>query len=180
MPSVERVYLIGFMGSGKSTIGRYIAQEMGWRFVDIDHEIEAEHHSTVSQYFDKYGEESFRNEETRILKLLSVQNQVIISTGGGTPCFGDNLEIMRRTGLVIYIQVNAEELKTRLSKAKESRPLIREKSDDELLEFIRLKLKERELYYQHAHMIVDGVALPFYSYPMLIELFPGLDGVDED
>lgn len=172
MVSVERVYLIGFMGSGKSTIGRFIANDMGWVNIDMDHLFEKEHNCTISYFFENHGEQAFREEEEKILQKLSTEKNIIISTGGGTPCHNNNMEIMRSTGLTIYIQVDAEELKKRLSSARETRPLLVAKKEDELLLYIKTKLAEREPFYNQAHMIVDGMALPFYSYKMLIELFP--------
>lgn len=172
MVSVERVYLIGFMGSGKSTIGRFIANEMGWVNIDMDHLFEKEHNCTISHFFENQGEQAFRDEEEKILQKLSTEKNIIISTGGGTPCHGNNMEIMKSTGLTIYIQVDPEELKKRLNSAKETRPLLMAKKEEELLQYIRTKLVEREPFYNKAHMIVDGVALPFYCYKMLIEIFP--------
>ena len=172
MVSVERVYLIGFMGSGKSTIGRFIANDMGWVNIDMDHLFEKEHNCTISHFFENHGEQAFREEEEKILQKLSTEKNIIISTGGGTPCHGNNMEIMKSTGLTIYIQVDPEELKKRLSSARETRPLLVAKKEDELLLYIKTKLAEREPFYNQAHMIVDGMALPFYSYKMLIELFP--------
>ena len=172
MASVERVYLIGFMGSGKSTIGRFIGTDIGWKCIDMDHVFEKEHNCTISHFFETHGEQAFREEEGKILQKLSTEKNIIISTGGGTPCHNNNMEIMKSTGLTIYIQVDPEELKKRLSSAKETRPLLSAKKEDELLQYIKTKLSEREPFYNRAHMIVDGVALPFYSYKMLIELFP--------
>lgn len=172
MVSVERVYLIGFMGSGKSTIGRFVANEMGWRSIDMDHVFEKEYNCSISMYFETHGEEAFREAEKKILAQLALEKKVVISTGGGTPCFKNNIETMRSTGLTIYIQVEPEELIKRLRNARESRPLLAGKQDEELLQYIKTKLSEREPFYNKAHMIVDGVLLPFYSYKMLIELFP--------
>ncbi len=169
---INRVYLIGFMGSGKTTIGKYIASDMGWRLIDMDHEFETLHNCSISHFFATKGEEEFRKEETNLLISLSKLDNVIISTGGGVPCSSDNMDVMRSTGLVIYIQVEPEILRQRLSKARDVRPLVSGKKDDELLLFINNKLKEREPFYRRAHMIVDGEALPFSSYKMLITMFP--------
>ena len=172
MASVERVYLIGFMGSGKSTIGRFIANDMGWTNIDMDHAFEKEHNCTISSFFEQHEEQAFRDEEEKILKRLPTEKKIIISTGGGVPCYANNMSVMKSSGLTIYIQVDAYVLMNRLESAKESRPLIRSKNKDELLHYIKSKLAEREPIYNTAHMIVDGQALPFYCYKMLIEMFP--------
>ena len=172
MASVERVYLIGFMGSGKSTIGRFIANDMGWTNIDMDHTFEKEYNCTIAHYFATEGEQAFRAAEEKILKKLSSEKNVIISTGGCTPCYQNNMSVMKSTGLTIYIQVDAEILKNRLNSARDSRPLLISRNEEELLTFIKSKLAEREPIYNTAHMIVDGQALPFYSYKMLIEMFP--------
>jgi shikimate kinase len=169
---VSRVYLIGFMGSGKSTIGRYIASDLGWEQVDLDREFEAEHNSTISQFFESHGEAAFREEETKLLERYSNVENVVISTGGGLPCFGRNIEIMKSSGLVIYIQVEPEILMKRLGSARDVRPLVSGKSGAELLDYISLKLKEREPFYRQANIIVDGEALPFSFYKTLITHFP--------
>lgn len=166
----ERVYLIGFMGAGKSTIGKYVARDMGWKFIDMDHLFEQEQGCTISQFFADRGEAAFRQEETKLLSKLAQMSKVIVSTGGGTPCSDDNIKIMRDSGEVIYINVEPEILCKRLSTAKANRPLIADKSDEELLSFIQGKLAERDKYYRQASIIVDGDKLPFSSYRFLIEM----------
>ena len=166
----QRVFLIGFMGAGKSTIGKYVARDMGWNFIDMDRLFEKEQGCTISQFFAEKGEAAFRQEETKLLSRLAKENMVIVSTGGGTPCSDENIRIMRESGEVIYINVEPEILCKRLSTAKASRPLIANKSDEELLSFIQSKLAERDKYYRQATIIVDGDKLPFSSYRFLIEM----------
>lgn len=167
---VSRVYLIGFMGAGKTTIGKYVAHDMGWKYLDMDHLFEEEQGCTISQYFAEKGEAAFRVEETNLLKKIAQMDNVIVSTGGGTPCSDENIKIMRESGTVIYINVEPEILRNRLASAKVNRPLLADKTNEELLEFIKGKLGEREKYYRQAQLIVDGDKLPFSSYKFLIEM----------
>lgn len=167
---VSRVYLIGFMGAGKTTIGKYVARDMGWKYLDMDHIFEQEQGCTISQYFAEKGEASFRKEETKLLSRIAEMDNVIVSTGGGTPCSDENINIMRNSGTVIYINVEPEILRDRLSSAKAHRPLLANKTDEELLDFIKGKLAERDSFYRQAQLIVDGDKLPFSSYKFLIEM----------
>ena len=169
---VKNVFLIGYMGCGKSTIGRYIAKDMGWQFIDMDSLFEQKHNCTISQFFAQHGEEQFRKEESKVVKELAQTTNSVIATGGGAPCFADNMQVMNAAGLTIYISVEPEDLALRLKKAKDNRPLIANKSDDELVGFIQQQLKAREPHYRKAHMVVDGSALPFSAYKLFIETFP--------
>lgn len=168
---VDRVFLIGYMGSGKSTIGRYVAKDLGWRFIDMDDFVESRIGCSISEFFAKNGEEAFRREETEALKCLAAEKNVIVATGGGAPCFGGNVDVMNASGLTIFINVATDELAKRLAPAKAKRPLIAGKSDDELEGFIAGQLKAREPFYRKAVMVVDGASLPFSAYKMFIEAF---------
>lgn len=168
---MERVFLIGYMGCGKSTIGRYIAKDMGWRFIDMDAYVESQIGCTISQFFADKGEDEFRKAEAQALKNLATEHNVVIATGGGAPCHFDNIDVMRAAGLTIYIKVEPEVLAARLKDAKNQRPLIAGKSDDELLSFISAQLQKREPFYSKAEMSVDGDRLPFSAYKPFIETF---------
>lgn len=168
---MERVFLIGYMGCGKSTIGRYIAKDMGWRFIDMDAYVESQIGCTISQFFADKGEDEFRKAEAQALKNLATVHNVVIATGGGAPCHFDNIDVMRAAGLTIYIKVEPEVLAARLKDAKNQRPLIAGKSDDELLSFISAQLQKREPFYSKAEMSVDGDRLPFSAYKPFIETF---------
>lgn len=168
---MERVFLIGYMGCGKSTIGRYIAKDMGWRFIDMDDYVEKQIGCSISQFFADKGEDEFRKAEAQALKNLASEHNAIIATGGGAPCHFDNIDVMRAAGLTIYIKVEPEILAARLKDAKNQRPLLAGKSDDELLDFISSQLKNREPFYSKAEMSVDGDRLPFSAYKPFIETF---------
>lgn len=169
---VKRVFLVGFMGSGKSTIGKYIANDMKWEFIDMDNYFEKKHNCTIKEYFAQYGEDQFRVAENEVVKELSTAENAVIATGGGAPCYYDNMDIMNSAGATIYINVEPEDLANRLSKAKSKRPLLADKSDEELLDYIKSKLGEREEHYRKAKMVVDGEHMPFSAYITLIEMLP--------
>ncbi len=168
---VDRVFLIGYMGSGKSTIGRYVAKDMGWRFVDMDSYVESRIGCTISQFFAEKGEDAFRDAEAEALAEIAKEKNVVVATGGGAPCFRGNVETMNKAGLTIYIEVSPSELAKRLAPAKSHRPLLANKTDEELESFVAEQLKKREPFYRKAAMVVDGNALPFSAYKMFIEAF---------
>ncbi|MBQ3635010.1 MAG: shikimate kinase [Bacteroidales bacterium] len=172
---VKRVFLVGYMGSGKSTIGRYLASDMGWTFVDADAEFEKAVGKKITEYWQEKGEASFREEEAKILRELGKRENVVVATGGGAPCYGTNMDEMNHVGLTVYISVEPENLFERLRKAKAHRPLLAGKSDEELKEYIKEQLAKREPHYRKALMIVDGERLAFSSYKMFIEAFPEED-----
>ncbi len=154
---VKRVYLIGFMGSGKSTLGRWLENAMdGWTFVDLDHFIENKYHKTIPQIFEEKGEEGFRKIEASCLQEISLFEKVIIGAGGGTPCFFNNMDVMNNTGLTIYLQLTPQVIYNRLQTSKSQRPLIEGKDGEELLNFIASKLSEREDFYKQAQLIADA------------------------
>lgn len=168
----NRVFLVGYMGSGKTTIGRYLAHDLGWSFIDMDDYFEQKHQCTIKEYFAKYGEDGFRDAEHAVVEELCSISNAVVATGGGAPCFFDNMDKMVAAGATIYISVEPEILAARLSKAKDKRPLIAEKTDEELLAYIKEKLAEREPFYRKAKLIVDGERLPFSMYKLLVESMP--------
>ncbi len=154
-----RVFLIGFMGSGKSTLGAKLARQIGYDFVDMDHLIEETAGMTVPGIFNELGEKVFRKWEHDIVLELSLRDKVVISTGGGAPCHSDLISIMNKNGTTVYIKLPPEALAKRLLHSKTERPLIKGKSEKELLDYIRLKLEERDFYYNQAAHSVDGINL---------------------
>ena len=153
------VYIIGFMGSGKSTAGKKLASILGWSFIDLDKRIEQHAGKTISEIFSQHGETYFRNVETEILKSLKSQTDTVISTGGGTPCHGDNMDYMLETGLTIYLKLTPAQLKDRLAESTGNRPLIKDLTSDGLLSFIEEKLTFREKWYNRALLTVEGINL---------------------
>lgn len=154
-----RIFLIGFMGSGKSTLGSKLARQLAYDFVDMDQLIEETAGMTVPGIFNELGEDVFRKWEHDIVLELCQRDKVVISTGGGAPCHSDLISIMNRKGTTVYIQLTPEALAHRLLRSKTERPLIKGKTEEELLEYIHAKLKERDYFYTQARHTVDGINL---------------------
>lgn len=146
----ERIFLIGFMGSGKSSIGERLAQRMGWQFVDTDRLIEATHHTTIAQIFVQQGESAFRAIECEVLAQLLPQRRIVVATGGGMACKQENIEKMNAAGTTVYLQASAENLANWLKPERKNRPLIAQQSEEQLLPYIVQTLSQREKFYQQA------------------------------
>ncbi|MBR6601091.1 MAG: shikimate kinase [Bacteroidaceae bacterium] len=147
---MTRILLIGFMAAGKTTLGRALAKELGLQFIDLDHYIECRYRSTVSQLFAERGEEAFRQIERNMLHEVGEFEDVVISTGGGTPCFFDNIDYMNRQGTTVFLEASVDVLHTRLTIARAQRPLVAGKSDEELRTYIGEMLSRRLPYYSRA------------------------------
>lgn len=145
-----RIYLIGYMGCGKSTLGRRLAKHLGLQFVDMDHYIEERNYKTIPQIFAEEGEDEFRKKERKALEELSEFTDIVIATGGGAPCFFDNIDLMNRTGKTVYLNMHPKILAHRLLNSKTERPLIKGKSPEELVAFIDDTLKKRNEFYMQA------------------------------
>ncbi len=154
---MQRYFLIGYMGSGKTTMGRIMAKNLGFEFVDLDVFIESRYRLTIQQIFQKYGEDEFRRIEKECLHEVAGFENTVISTGGGAPCFFDNMEFMKHNGCTIYIEMDARQLTDRLLTTQTAtRPLIAGKSPDELFAFISMNLDKRQPYYSQAEIAVSG------------------------
>ncbi|OFX28380.1 MAG: hypothetical protein A2033_02715 [Bacteroidetes bacterium GWA2_31_9] len=156
--SNNRFYLLGFMGSGKSTVGKRLANKLGFNFIDLDNYIEKKHFKTVAKIFETESEQSFRLYEKACLEEVSQFENVIISCGGGTPCFFNNMELMNETGRTIYLKLSPLMLVSRLRNSKKinTRPLIMHKSKEELTEYVENTLNVREECYLKSKIIVDA------------------------
>ncbi|PID93172.1 MAG: shikimate kinase [Bacteroidetes bacterium] len=155
----DRVFLIGFMGSGKTTLGRRMARLTGYDFVDMDELIEETAGMTISGIFTQHGEAMFRKWERDILLELCNRNNVVISTGGGAPCRDDMMDIMNASGQTVYLQLDPAILCKRLLESRTRRPLIEGLGPKELEDYVSRTLKKRESYYRQAAYIVDGSSL---------------------
>jgi shikimate kinase len=152
-----RIFLIGFMGSGKTTFGKKLAASMGYAFFDLDHEIELQVSQSIPEYFASHGEESFRTLEKQTLQEGDYPENCVVSCGGGSPCFFDNMDWMNQNGLTVYLDMPAPALAKRLEKGKHKRPLLKELDEAGLLQFIETKLAERLPFYAKAKLIVSGI-----------------------
>jgi shikimate kinase len=146
-----RIYLIGYMGCGKSTLGRRLSKHTGLQFIDMDHYIEERNCKTIPQIFAEEGEAEFRKKERKALEELAEFTNVIIATGGGAPCFFNNIDIMNKSGKTIYLNIDPGILADRLINSKTERPLIKGKSHEELVAFINETLRKRNGFYKQAH-----------------------------
>lgn len=152
---MTRIILIGYMGAGKTTVGKALAKDLGLMFYDLDWYIESRMHKTVAQIFKESGEEGFRRIERNMLHEVAEFEDVVISCGGGTPCFFDNMEYMNSQGQTLYLQASPEILAMHLRMGKSVRPLILGKTDEELLQFIMESLEKRDPFYTQAKYILN-------------------------
>ena len=152
---MQRVILIGYMGAGKTTVGKALAAELGLSFYDLDWYIETRMHKKVKEIFDEQGEEGFRRIERNMLHEVAEFENVVLSCGGGTPCFYDNMEYMNAQGMVVYLRCSPQVLFRHLKMGKGVRPLLLGKNDEELMAFITEQLRKREEYYMRAANIID-------------------------
>lgn len=153
------IYLVGYMGAGKTTVGKLLAEKLGWRFVDLDDAFQQIHGYTTADYIRQFGIEEFRRKEKYVVEDLADQipfEHVIYATGGGYPCWEDNMECLRELGTSIYLRWKPEHLAKRLSLTDLSeRPMLQGRTEEELLEFIAPQLEAREPFYAQAHYILD-------------------------
>ena len=160
---MRRIILVGYMGSGKTTVGKALSKETGMMFYDLDWYIESRMRKSVSQIFAERGEEGFRKIEYNMLHEVAEFEDVIISCGGGTPCFFDNMDYLNQQGDVIYLKATPETLYKHLLMAKVERPLLKGKSAEELIAYITEHLKERSPFYEKARHILDVNVLDEYD-----------------
>ena len=133
---MTRILLVGFMAAGKTTLGNALARELNLQFVDLDHYIENRYHSSISKLFAERGEEGFRLIERNMLREVAEFENVVIATGGGTPCFFDNIDYMNTQGTTVFLDASIDTLFTRLTIARTQRPLVAGKTEDELRAYI--------------------------------------------
>jgi shikimate kinase len=152
-----RIFIVGFMGAGKTTVGRRLAKRLKYQFIDLDELFEQKFHYSIANFFDHFGEEKFREIEHELLKeTLENNDDVVISTGGGTPCFYDNMDLMNESGLTLYIKMHEDSLKHRLIRSKRRRPVLPGLEEDEMEIFISKLMEVREPIYDKAKVKVKG------------------------
>jgi shikimate kinase len=151
-----KIFIIGYMGSGKSTLGPKLADEMNLPFLDLDHEFESRYKITISDFFSKYGEKQFREIEKNLLFEICNQDDFVLATGGGTPCFDRNIEFMNSKGITVYLKVPVEILIKRLKVSPRRRPILKTLDSNDYEKQLQDHLKLREPVYMQAHIIIDG------------------------
>lgn len=149
---MQPIFLIGYMGCGKSTMGRAVSELTGIPFIDLDNYIERRFHLTVKAIFAERGEEGFRDVERRMLQEVADFEDVIVACGGGTPCFFDNMEYMNSHGTTVFLNTPIPRLHSRLMRGRHKRPLIANKNEEELMEFIQKALADRWEHYTKAQI----------------------------
>ena len=151
-----RIFLIGFMGAGKTHWGKQVANRMGIPFHDLDELIVVHEGKSITEIFAESGEEYFRlTEKTLLEELVEKEDSMIISCGGGTPCFFNNIDFMKRYGIVVWLNTHVEVILQRLMKERMHRPLLKDIKDEDLRGHIVRKLNERRMYYEQADVIID-------------------------
>lgn len=177
---MKRIVLIGYMGAGKTTVGRQLALDLGLNFYDLDWYIEMRYHTTVAQIFAEKGEEGFREIERNMLHEVAEFEDVVLSCGGGTPCFFDNMEYLNTLAETVYLKCAPEVLAMHLKMGKVERPLIKGKSNEELLAYIKESLAKREPYYSKAKHVLDVSLLDNYEkIKTTIKLLKDTLGIEE-
>lgn len=156
---LRKIYLIGFMGSGKSTFGKKLAKELNLTFIDLDKVIEEKAKCSVTEIFKYLGEDTFRTMESEALKSFEHLEGFVMATGGGTPCYFNNIEYINKTGISIYIDLDTKSIYNRLANAKNIRPTIKGKKETELMSFIEDTFNKRKHIYEQATFRVNGLNL---------------------
>ena len=174
---MTRIFLIGYMGVGKTTIGKALAARLQLPFYDLDTYIENRRRKKVAELFGELGEEGFRHIEHNMLHEVAEFEDVIVSCGGGTPCFFDNIDYMNRQGQVVWLNATTDVLVKHLKMARVERPLLKGKSEEELFDFIDRQLQARAPFYSKAHYSLDVTLLDSHkqisnTIDQLLELLP--------
>lgn len=151
-----KYYLVGYMYSGKSTFGRRLAEEKGLDFLDLDRAFEARYHYTVPRFFDTFGETAFRQLETQMLHSTADLDNIVIATGGGTPCHSGNMDFILAHGTAVYLRMTVDALVARALRSRNPRPILHGMPEEQLRPRIEAQLKEREGIYLRAPIVIDG------------------------
>jgi len=151
-----RIYLIGFMGSGKTTVGRVLARRLGFDFLDMDKEVEKLAGASTRNIFKTKGEDHFRELERDVLHATLSKENIVISTGGGTPCFFGNMEFIKQNGISVYLMLQPSTIVLRLENSKNPRPLVYELSGSDLRTYVESELERRKEFYHAADYIINA------------------------
>lgn len=153
------VYLIGYMYCGKTTIGRHLAQRLGYSFVDTDQLFEERYHTSIPLFFQRYGEAAFRQLEGEVLRSTVSLHRHVIACGGGTPCHADNMDFILAHGLSVYLHMDFDDICARMNQSRKLRPLLASKTDAERRDFVRQQLLDRSPFYSQAALTIEAGGL---------------------
>ena len=157
MENKKLIFLSGFMGCGKTTQGKKLAKAIGYHFIDLDDYTANKYDKEITDIFAEFGEDEFRKiETTSLTECINDNMKTIIALGGGTPCYNNNIELLKKNGTLVYLKMEAEDLYKRLFKETAQRPLVANKEADELFIYIKELLAKREVFYNQAHIVADG------------------------
>lgn len=150
-----KLFLLGFMGSGKTYWGRKLSRALELPLFDLDEQIAAAEGMTIAEIFNRKGESYFRELERDALRAARTEPRFVVSCGGGAPCFFDNMEVMNESGLTVWLDAPVPVMVERLKRRRHERPLIRELDDKALTAYVERKLEERRPFYSRAHLVLD-------------------------
>ena len=164
----NRIVLIGFPGSGKSTVGKTLARLLNLHYVDLDTEIENHYRISIPDLMQKFGEDAFRKCEYNLLKSYLQEDGIVLSTGGGAPCYADAMQLINEHGFSVYIKMSEKSLFDRLTNAKKKRPLVQKNTPESLQEYINVILASREPIYNQAKLTVKGESISVKNLALLV------------
>lgn len=151
-----KIYFVGYMFSGKSSVGKKISRNLGLDFYDLDTLFEERYKISVSDFFSRYDESAFRKLEGGILRSTAQLEDCVISTGGGTPCFGDNMDFILGNGISVYLKSSVGTIMSRKANSKRPRPILVDMTPEDVRTFVERQLAERERFYEKADITVDA------------------------
>lgn len=166
---MSRIYLIGYMGAGKTTTARRLANRLGYEVCDTDAMLEEKYKISIDDFFHKYDESLFRKLETQILQSTAELDNVVVSTGGGTACFNDNITWMNLHGTTVFLRISPQSAVNRLMHSKKKRPLTEDKTEEELTEYVQRHYASRMPFYEQAKIAVKAEDLDLDNLIKLIE-----------
>ena len=166
---MNRIYLVGYMGAGKTTAAKRLAHRLGWEHYDTDALFEEKYHISVDDFFHKYDEALFRKLESQILQSTENLENAVISTGGGTPCFNDNMTWMNGHGTTVFLKISPQTAVSRIMLSKKKRPLAAGKTEGELATFVEKHYGARMSFYEQAQHVVKGEDLDIEALLALLQ-----------
>ena len=153
---MDRIYIVGYMGAGKTTSARRLAHRLGWEVADTDALFEEKYKISVNDFFNKYDEPLYRKLESEVLKATESLDHVVVSTGGGTACYFDNMEWMNQHGLTVFLRISPQAAVDRVIHSRHKRPLVEGKCEEELTEFVNQHYASRMVFYEQAKITVES------------------------